>query len=193
MFEELVHRSRSIRGFTKRRITRAELEKLISIARETPATSNIQPLKYYLSCTEEENQKIQSLTVWAGRLRELHLPKEGHCPTAFVVICFDTSIARDPAAFQRDVGIVAQTILLAANEMGLGGCMIGNFVPARLFDALGLPDALIPQLVIGLGEPDEKVVLTTAADNQVAYYRDEEGTHYVPKRPLSELIVNTEN
>lgn len=190
MIRELVHRSRSVRGFTQRPVTREELESLIAIARETPSTSNVQPLKYYLSCTREDNEKIQPLTVWAGRLRELRLPKEGHCPTAFIVICFDSSIARDPSGFQRDVGIVAQTILLAARDMGLSGCMVGNFVPDRLFDVLGLPDALIPQLVIGLGEPDENIVLTTAKDNQVAYYRDEEGIHYVPKRPLSELIIN---
>ena len=47
--------------------------------------------------------------------------------TAFIVICQNTKRGESLVRFQRDVGIAAQTILLAATEMGLGGCMIGNF------------------------------------------------------------------
>lgn len=190
MLIDLVEKNRSRRGFTQRPVTREELEGLVATARLTPATSNLQPLKYYLANTPQEVAIIQPLTVWAARLKELALPREGHRPTAFIVICHDTTIAKEPAGFARDVGIVAQTILLAATEKGLGGCMIGNFAPLKLAQALALPDTLIPQLVIGLGEPEEAVELVTAENGDIGYYRDEHDIHYVPKRPLEELIVN---
>lgn len=190
MFIDLVEKNRSRRGFTQRPITQEELRSLVAAARLTPATSNLQPLKYYLANTLEETAVIQPLTVWAAKLRELALPREGHCPTAFIILCHDTTIAKEPAGFQRDVGIVAQTILLAATEMGLGGCMIGNFAPLKLAQALQLPQTLIPQLVIGLGEPEEAVELVQAVDGETGYYRDEHDIHYVPKRPLEELIID---
>ena len=33
------------------------------------------------------------------------------------------------------------------------------------------------------------MVLTEAVDGQVKYYRDENDTHFVPKRPLDEIII----
>ena len=56
-------------------------------------------------------------------------------------------------------------------------------------EALSLPENLVPKLILGLGVPDEQVVLTEAADGQVKYYRDSEDVHYVPKRPLDEIII----
>jgi len=44
--------------------------------------------------------------------------------------------------------------------------------------------------VIALGKPAETIVLEEARNpEEVKYWRDEEGRHHVPKRPLEELIV----
>ena len=187
---ELLLRTRSHRGFEQTPVSRAQLEELVAAAQRTCATSNLQPLKYYLSWEEETNARIQPLTHWAGRLSQLQLPREGHRPTAFVVICHDTAAAANPAGFQRDVGIVAEVMLLRATEIGLGGCMIGSFEAAKLAAVLELPDHLQPQLVIGLGVPDDEVILEEAVDGKIAYYRDEKDIHHVPKRPLKEVIIN---
>ena len=90
----------------------------------------------------------------------------------------------------EDMGIVAQTILLAAVDMGLGGCMIGNFVRAEVSAALDLPEHLEPLLVVALGKPDEEIVLTDLPeDGNTNYYRDADDVHYVPKRALEDLII----
>ena len=45
-------------------------------------------------------------------------------------------------------------------------------------------------LVIALGMPDETVVLTELKPGEsFNYYRDENDVHYVPKRPLDEIII----
>ena len=108
-------------------------------------------------------------------------------PTAFIVMCVDTRVVPDVERAARDAGIAAQTILLRAAEMGLGGCMIGSFRP-ELKEALSLAEPLVPTLVIALGKPDEEIILEDA-ENGVNYYRDENGTHHVPKRTLDEIVI----
>ena len=44
---------------------------------------------------------------------------------SFVVICQNKRIDENLNRYQKDVGIVAQTMLLAAVEQGLGGCGAG--------------------------------------------------------------------
>ena len=105
------------------------------------------------------------------------------------MICHDTLLAPNPERFYKDVGIVAQTMLLGAVDMGLGGIMIGNFAPEKVRQALGLRETLVPVLILALGKPDEAIVLEEAKGGEIGYYRDADDVHHVPKRPLSELIV----
>lgn len=192
MFLDLVKQARSHRGFRQdRKVTRQELEYLVECARFTPAARNDQVLKYYLAEKPETVAAIQPLTKWAGALAELHLPRKGAEPVAYIVICLDGSLAENPAPYQRDVGIVAQTMLLAAAEMGLNGCMIGSFAAGELREKLGLPEAIKPQLLLALGEGTDRIVMTDVGeDGSTTYYRDAEDTHYVPKRTLEQLILN---
>lgn len=192
MFLDLVKQARSHRGFRQdRKVTRQELEHLVECARFTPAARNDQVLKYYLAEKTETVAAIQPLTKWAGALAELHLPRKGAEPVAYIVICLDGSLAENPAPYQRDVGIVAQTMLLAAAEMGLNGCMIGSFAAGELREKLGLPEAIKPQLLLALGEGTDRIVITDVGeDGSTTYYRDAEDTHYVPKRTLEQLILN---
>ena len=192
MFLDLVKKTRSHRGFRQDRpVTRKELEYLVECARFTPATRNDQVLKYFLANDPETVAAILPLTKWAGALKELELPRKGAEPMAFIVICLDATLAESPAPYQRDVGIVAQTMILAASELGLNGCMIGSFAAGQLREKLSLPETVKPQLLLALGEGTDHIVLTDAGENgAVAYYRDAEDTHYVPKRTLEQLILN---
>ena len=149
---------------------------------------NLQPLKYRLVEDADEVSALLGVTRWAAAL-EKKLPPEGQEPTAFIVICHDTKIAERKPIFSIDVGIAAQTIMLAAYERGFGGCIIGSGAEDKIASVLSLPDSLPPVLVLGLGVPSEKVVLTEAKNGQVKYYRDKNDVHYVPKRSLEEIII----
>ncbi|MCD8336714.1 MAG: nitroreductase family protein [Lachnospiraceae bacterium] len=190
--KELVKANRSYRGYDEsRRVTREELMEMVDCARLTASSVNQQPLRYYLACEKEDTDRIQPLTKWARGLPQMELPHPGMCPTAFIIICQDIRICESQTRFSRDVGIVAQTILLAATEMGLGGCMIGNFSPAKLSETLQLPAYLAPLLVVAIGKPAETVVLTEIGpDEPTDYYRDEKDVHYVPKRRLEDIVIN---
>ena len=191
MFKDLVKQNRSYRGYDEsRKITREELAEFVDCARFAPSSVNRQPFQYYLACEQAQLDTIQPLTGWARALPDKGLPYPGKRPTAFIVICQNTDWEPDLNRFRTDVGIVAQTMLLAATEAGLGGIMIGNFSPAKLSAALALPDHLVPLLIVAFGKPDEEIVLTEAAPGEsLNYYRDENDVHYVPKRRLEDVLL----
>lgn len=190
MMKEIFTANRTCRTFDEnRKISREELCEMVECARLAPATANIQPLCYRLVYTRDELDAVQPLTKWAGALPNLELPPKGHRPTAFIVICQDTEKFGAPEKFQRDVGICALAISLAAFDMGLASCMIGSFNRDELSRVLGLADSVMPQLVIAIGAPDEVRSVEDAKDGTIKYYRTEDNVHIVPKRPLSELII----
>lgn len=192
MFKDLVKASRSYRGYDETyQMTREELMDLVDCARFAPSSINAQPFRYYLAWDQDTVRKIQPLTGWARALPQLKLPHEEMCPTGFIVICQDMNLGQSLSRYQKDVGIVAQTILLAATEKGYGGCMIGNYSAKAVQDALELPEHLSPVLIVALGKPKEEIVLTEAVEgDDVKYYRDENDVHYVPKRKLEDIIID---
>ena len=192
MLKDLLLKNRSYRGYDQSRaLTREELLDMVDHARVAPFSQNFQSFKYYLSWTAEQNAVLQPLTGWARGLPQMKLPHPGHCPTGFIVICYDSTIGPGVERFWKDIGIVAQTILLRATEMGLGGCMIGNFSPEKVKETLNLAENLRPVLIVALGKPDEKVVLTELLPGaDFNYYRDENDVHYVPKRRLEDIVLD---
>ena len=191
MIKDLVRKNRSYRGYDEsRKITEDELKELVDTARVAGSAANLQPLKYRLVCSEAEVAKLNGITRWGKMLKDIELPHKGKYPTAYIVICVDTDIVKIPENANTDIGIAAQTILLAAVEQGFGGCMIGNYEKAQAAEALGLPGRYVPQLIVAIGKPDETVVLTdTGEDGSVKYYRDADDVHYVPKRRLEDILL----
>ncbi len=192
MLKDLILKNRSYRGYDENySFTREQMEAYIDGARFCPSSKNMQPLKYYAAYEKKDVDAIRPLVRWAAQLQDITLPHPGHCPTGFIVSCQDTDINTNLNMFQRDAGIVAQTMLLLAAEEDLGGCMIGNFVADELKRVLALPENIRPLLVVAFGKPDEKIVLTdVGADGSTVYFRDENDVHYVPKRSLDDLMLN---
>ena len=186
---ELMRKTRSYRAFKSGvTIPRDTLLSFIDNARISAATMNLQPLKYRI-VTGDEVAKLLPLTRWAGALKDIKLPPEGHGPSAFIVICHDNAVTPFKPIFLKDVGITAEVIMLSATEAGYGGCMIGSYNAENIKKALNLPENLMINLILALGKPDERAVLVEAEDGKVKYYRDSENTHYVPKRKLEDILI----
>ena len=188
MLRDLVLKNRSYRRFHQDQpVSEETLRELVDLGRLSASGSNMQPLKYVLSCTSEANARIFPYLAWAGYLKEWGGPVEGERPAAYIVILGDKNIRADAGI---DHGIAAQSILLGATERGLGGCMIGAIKRAGLAQELDLPDHLEILLVLALGVPAEQVVLEeVGADGSIRYYRDAQSVHHVPKRSLDEVII----
>jgi len=188
MLHDLIARSRSCRRFEEAFvIERSTLEELVELARLSPSAANQQPLKYILSCDAETNAAIFPHLTWAGYLKDWPGPAEGERPSAYIIILGDTKVSRN---FGCDHGIAAQSMLLGAAERELAGCMIGLVARDDLRDTLSIPSRYEILLVLALGKPAEQVVIEElGAQGDIKYWRDDEGTHHVPKRSLKDLIV----
>ena len=124
-------------------------------------------------------------------LPELHLPFQGEEPPAYIVICHDQHISQETAFSMVDVGAAAQSIALAATEMGMNVCMIGAFSPEKVRDELGLPDHLNAKLILSVGKAAEQFEIVPVPESgSTKYYRNENGVHCVPKRSLEEVLVS---
>jgi len=188
MLEDLVRKNRSYRRFHQDVPVDIEtLRALVNLARFSASGSNLQPLKYILSCQPETNARIFPHTRWGGYPKDSPGPVEGERPSAYIVILGDTEIRK---SFGCNHGIAAQSIMLGATERGLGGCMIGSIDKGELRQVLDIPEQYDILLILALGQPKETVVLEEVGpDGSVKYYRDADGVHHVPKRSLSELIL----
>ena len=184
--KELVRTNRSYRRFYEdERVSRETLVDLVDTAHLTPSAANRQPLRYKLVTDAAECAKVFATLGWAGYLKDWDGPEAGERPAAYIVLA-------GPAAVnsQQDEGIVAQTLLLAAVEKGLGGCMLGNVKKEALAKELALPQELAVKLVIALGKPKEEIVIDEIrADGDIKYYREPNQVHHVPKIVLDDLIL----
>jgi nitroreductase len=123
-------------------------------------------------------------------LKDWRGPEEGERPSAYIIILGDKRLKPTFGYGHVDHGIAAQTILLGATELGLGGVIIGSFRKDELTQKLGLIPELEILLVLALGKPKEEVVIEPIGeDGSTTYWRDNEQRHHVPKRALDDLIV----
>jgi len=188
MIKELIKKNRSYRRFYEDfTIKRNILEDLIDLARFSASGANRQSLKYILSCKKKKNDLIFPTLAWAGYLKDWPGPGEGEKPSAYIIMLLDTEISK---SYWCDPGISAQSILLGATEKGLGGCIFGSVKKDELRSALKINEKYEILYVLAIGKPKEKVVLEiVGTDGDIKYWRDSQGIHHVPKRPLEEIIL----
>jgi nitroreductase len=187
-FGELVKSNRSYRRFFEEQaISRETLLTLVDYARLTPSGGNKQAIKYHVSCDAELNGKIFETLAWAGYLPDWPGPVAGERPAAYITLVQD---AEYKMATLVDAGIAAQTILLGAVDLGLGGCMFGSVQRDKLKEVLNLPESFEILWVLALGKPKETVVIDEMeSGGDVKYWRDENQVHHVPKRKLKDIIL----
>ena len=190
MLHDIIAEARSVRSFDMTKpVDREMLISFVDSLRLIPASCNYQALKYLIVTEKAECDFMRSQTKWAALLPNYNGPDPKHSPTAYMVICHDTSVTENETMYLKDVGIAAQTINLLAREKGIGCCMIGSFNIPGVSDYFSLPQNIKPKLTLALGYPDEYPVIEDEKGS-VEYYRDENNVHHVPKRKTNDLIIN---
>ncbi len=191
MVEAIVVKNRSYRRFKESSaVVRSTLEGFVENARHSASTSNLQPLKYFPVDSAGPRETVFECLKWAGYLPDWPGPETGERPAAYLVMVHDTEIKIKPEYLWFDAGLASQTIMLSATEAGLGGCIIASIDRERLQAALSIPARYEILVVLALGEPVEKVVLTEVTESgSIKYFRDSAGVHYVPKRSLADILI----
>lgn len=190
ILRELLAENRSTRIFdSSKKIDYHTLMSLIGLTRLCASGRNSQPLKYRIVNDTEELTNLFPALQWAGYYEDWDGPEEGKRPVAYLVQCLDTSI--QPTCLCDD-GIQLEAITLGARALGIASCIIKAFNISHVNKILDLPDHTTPRYILALGYPAEKIHIEEMDGTKTAdykYYRDSEGVHHVPKRPLRELII----
>lgn len=189
MIKELVQKNRSYRRFKGNfSIDRETLVELVDLARFVASARNLQPLRYLVSCEDQTNTMILPCLTWPV-FGDWTQPSDEERPAGYIILLGDTTIH---TAIGIDAGIAAQTILLGAVELGLGGCIIGTIQHTPLRTALKIPDRYRILVVIALGKPGEKVVIEEREpyDECTAFWRDIDGIPHVCKRKLKDILLS---
>jgi len=145
---EAIHTRRSIRAFTTDPISEDAMLTIVRAAAAAPSGGNAQ-MWAFIGIREP------------GRLASLRALCPGIIgkPAGVIVLCLDLRrrTAKPEGQLQVmpyfDIGAAMQNILLAAHDLGLGGCAVGSFHAKGLRAFLNLPEAVEPCLLVVLGRP----------------------------------------
>ena len=136
VIENILNR-RSIRAYKSEQIKESELDKLITSAINAPSARNLQPWEVRVIQNPEILAAINS--GFGTRSESESARSTFHNSPALIIVAHDTN--NSYGAF--DCGLLTQNILLAAEAMNIGTCVVGHVIPT-----LNLPEAkdLIEQL-----------------------------------------------
>ena len=182
--DSLLKKNRSWRGYDPgREVTEDELKQIVAATTLVASGMNRQRLRYRLVTKADAAKILPHITLGAA-LPEEHLPHPGCEPQAFIVVC---ATEKENKVIDIDLGIAAQSMLLKATEMGLGGIFILNFRAEEIRVSLNLPST--PLAVIAIGKPAETIYLKPVHQGEDLNYYRCGGVHFVPKLGLEDILI----
>ncbi len=152
-FFELAKNRYSERFFDPKPIEQEKLDKILEAGRLVPTACNYQPQKFYLIRSEQAMAKLKKVT-----------PFHYNAP-AVILVCYDAREVwtnpgdryyRNYNSGEQDASIAAATMMYEAEELGVHTIWIRGFDSKSVVDIFGLPEHMIPVMMLGLGYPNEK-------------------------------------
>jgi nitroreductase len=184
VYEAAVSR-RTIRRFLQKPIPMEVLKKLLNAARLAPSGGNVQPCEYVLVTEKDLLEKVFNTLKWAMYLAA-GTPREGEKPVAYVVVLVNTGKRAEGG--EVDCAAAIENMVLTAWEEGIGACWMASIDREKLREILAIPDYCKVCFVVALGYKAEEPVVEDMRDNDVKYWRDENGVLHVPKRRLEDIV-----
>jgi nitroreductase len=146
---EAIRRRRMHRTFSDAAVTDEELDQLVQAGGRAPLAGNAPTRRFVVV---NDPRLVQTL-------REVMPSFISNAP-ACILVCTDLElVARLMGERGRDVvshidaGTAAQTIALAAVELGLGVCFSQSSTDAAVREVLALPQHVRPDIVVAVGRP----------------------------------------
>jgi len=186
-FLPFVQKARTCRRFAEDKpLRKTDLDWLVECARFTPSARNAQVVRV-IEVLDQSAEALFPLTHWAMVLKNWKGPTEGERPTAFLALLLPE---KSPTISYIDLGIIAQTIQLAATSRGWGCCIIKSFDQEKTTALLKPESPYEVELLLGLGQAVEvRKAVDAERGKDLTYWRDEKGIHFVPKRTKEELVL----
>lgn len=146
-FSKVIKERYSVRKYKPDMIWDDELNKILEAGMIAPTGCNYQPQRIYVIKSDEAIAKIRSLTRCAF-----------DAPVVLLFALDETADWKSPLeagcrAGIQDISIVADHMMLAAWEIGIGSCWVNYFKPSEVKAAFDLPENETPVLLMTLGYP----------------------------------------
>lgn len=175
---------RSIRRFKQKSVKKELFEKIVNAGRLAPSAANFQPLRFLVVNNEKLCKKVFENTGWAGYLKDWN-PSADEQPAGYILILIAD---KENKWAERDAGLAAANMCLAAENENLGSCILLNFKGKNIRKILNIPEEYILDSVIALGFKNEKCKAVEMENESVEYFRDENDVLLVPKRKLKDVM-----
>lgn len=183
---KLLTERRTIRKFKDTKIPETLLEKYINVARLSPSAANLQPLKYVAVTKNETVCDILKCVKWAGYLKGTYSPKNDEIPQAFFAVLNDKNVSSPYSQF--DAGAAIMAISTAAEEDGIGCCIIGSVDRGEVMKILDIDESFEILYLVAMGYKKENPEYVEMENDDVKYYLDNEKLK-VPKRKLCDVLI----
>ncbi len=142
-FSNLAKQRCSVRGYEQKKVEESKIEDLLNAGRLAPTAANKQPQKILVLDKCESLAKVN---------------KSANChgaPLVMIVLADKETAWVRPfdkkSMVDIDGSIVADHIVMQAEDLGLSSCWITFFDPCILKEAFAIPDNLEPVAIITLG------------------------------------------
>jgi nitroreductase len=151
-YSELIAARYSVRAYRPDPVEDEKLQSILEAARLAPTAANRQPIQLVVMHTEGRKEEI-------GKI--YHRPWFVQAPLV-IAVCTISSQAwvRESDKFNArliDAAIVADHLILAAANLGLGTCWIANFNTEAARSVLRLPAEAEPVIFTPLGYPADQL------------------------------------
>jgi nitroreductase len=143
---------RSVRQYSDKKVSSAQIIKLLKAAMNAPSACNQQPWQFVVIKDRNTMSAITKIHPYAKML------KTAGCA---VVVCGDPKAEVCKGYWVQDCSAATENLLLAAHSLGLGAVWLGVYPrEQRVKDVrklLGIPKAVIPFCIVSVGYPAKKV------------------------------------
>ncbi len=152
-FLELAKNRYSERFFDSRPVEQDKLDRILEAGRIVPTACNYQPQRFYVIRSKEALGKLKTVT-----------PFHYNAPLV-ILVCYDAdTVWRNPGdrwyrnynSGEQDASIAATTMMYEAEELGIHTIWVRGFASQTVADTFGLPENMIPVMMLGLGYPNER-------------------------------------
>jgi nitroreductase len=145
---DAIRSRRNVRAFTGDLIEPGELDRILEAARRSPSSMNQQAWDFVVVTGRDDLVRLSG--VW--RYAE-------HVASSAATIALIAPATADPdgrETIQFDLGQVSMSIMLAAADLGIGGCHAAVEDQPLAREVLGLPDDRECMWLIALGRPADR-------------------------------------
>jgi nitroreductase len=150
---EVLMNRKSVRKFTKRKLTRDELETIVRAGQQAPFASQLCSVLY-----STEGPIAYGAPIWLVPCVDTYKLERFMRLRGWRIVTNDLTLL---LMGMQDAAYMAQNMVIAAESLGIGSCFLGavssSAARIRTIRArFGLPDGVLPMVELVMGYPDEE-------------------------------------